>query len=1588
MRTTSMEGFAMLAFLSSFLSIQFCSAVDTITTTRFMKDGETIVSSGGSFEMGLFSPGNSPNRYLGIWYKEDVQALTVVWVANRERPLTITSGVLQVIEPGILALQNGTNDIIWSSSMPRPAQNPVAQLLDSGNLVVREASDDNPENFLWQSFDYPSDTLLPGMKLGKDFKTGLERYLTSWKSEDDPAPGDYTFHCDPSGYPQNILKRDSVKLFRSGSWNGIRFSGMPYLKPNPIYTYRLVFNEEEVYYSYDLHNSSVASVFTLNQYGVTQLRVWNPTTKGWLIYESTPVDNCDNYALCGPYSFCNIGNSPLCLCLDEFEPKYPSVWSVGDWSNGCVRKIPLSCSNGEGFRKYSAIKLPDTKTSWFDGTMTLNECEKVCMKNCSCTAYANLDIRGGGSGCLLWFGDLIDIKMFPEGAQEVYVRIASSELGSTIIVSTSALSKKLGMLEEGREIAVKRLSKTSKQGIKEFKNEVTCIAKLQHRNLVKLLGFCVQGEEKMLIYEYMPNKSLDFFIFDETSRTILDWPRRFRIIDGIARGLLYLHQDSRLRIIHRDLKASNVLLDSDMNPKISDFGLARSFGGNETGANTNRVVGTYGYMSPEYAIDGLFSVNSDVFSFGVLVLEIVSGKKNRCFIHPDHHHNLLGHAWRLHKEDRSMELIDPHIHDSCLVSEVLRSIHVGLLCVQQCPKERPSMSSVVLMLASDSALPQPKHPGFFTERNIESQSSPGMLAPGSIRAQSEHQNAELHLAEGPISVKIALLQHAQQVIVGQVLQAQQGRVVLEAVKVIAAPSLDLRECWWCLVVGLVSGSCSGDGDERLVTATTTMASGGGGDGGGDADGTKKRQQTLKGRMRTWREGFAILFFSSSLVFIQIISNAEDTITATQLIKDGDTIVSAGGSFEMGFFSPGSSTNRYVGIWYKKISVRTVVWVANRNIPMTNASGILKINNLGNLVLVNAMNEVVWSSNTSRTARNPIAQLLESGNLVVRNSDDDKPENFLWQSFDYPTDTQLPGMKLGKDFVTGLERYLSSWKSNDDPAPGDYTYHLDPSGYPQIILVKGSDEVYRTGPWNGVVFSGRPSFRGNTIYTHKVVFNKQEVYYTFELRNSSVLSRFALNQSGVAQRWTWVDKTDGWSLYLTAPTDNCDTYKLCGAYGSCNIGNSPVCKCLDKFVPISSDDWASTDWSKGCVRKAPLNCRNGDGFLKYSHLKLPDTWQSRFNVSINLKECEILCLKNCSCTAYANLDIAEGGSGCLLWFDDLIDIREFSEGGQDLYVRMASSEEQGQEIAVKRLSKTSRQGLDEFMTEVVCIAKLQHRNLVKLLGYCIEGEEKMLIYEYMPNKSLNSFIFVEVKALPLEEDELTKKKFWADETQGKLLDWPQRFHIIMGLARGLLYLHEDSRLRIIHRDFKASNVLLDSEMNPKISDFGMARSFGEYETRANTTRVVGTYGYMSPEYAVDGIFSVKSDVFSFGVLVLEIVSGKRNRGFVHPDHDHNLLGHAWILCKEGRSLELIDATLVESCNQSEVQKSIHVGLLCVQQCPEDRPSMSSVIMMLGSEGALPQPKQPGFFTERTIVQQEFSSSYAPSSTNEMTITLSR
>ncbi|KAK1362495.1 Receptor-like serine/threonine-protein kinase [Heracleum sosnowskyi] len=756
-----------IVFMSSclFSILLFSSAADTITANQTLRDGETIVSARGEFEMGFFSPGSSSqNRYFGIWYKK-ISTGTVIWVANRETSIPTNSGTLRVTSKGIvLSTDQYTDNIIWSSNSSSSVTNPVAQLLDTGNLVFGHSNAIKKQNFMWQSFDHPVDTLLPGMKFGFDLATGIDRYLTPWVTDGNPFPGNYIYRLDRNGFPQMILWKDTIVKYRTGPWVGSGFSGFPNLS-NGFFTTRFVITQTGAYYMFDLVNSSESAVLrlTFTPRGDFRYLTWNKQRYVWSVYLSYRMSECDSYGICGINGVCNAYNSPRCKCMEGFDD------NLNDVRRGCSRNVQLKCGKGDGFMKYRVQKLPDTRWSWYNMSLSLVECEAKCLKDCNCTAYSNTDIRNGGSGCMLWFGDLYDMQGPLTDGQEFYVRMAKSELkGNTyyrrrnskkpvsivLIPVLAVLAGVLGffflyilrkrrlnraanlksdatdereresfgtvykgLMEDGKEIAVKRLSKTSGQGTKEFKNEVVCIAKHQHRNLVKLVGCCIEQEEMMLIYEYLPNKSLDFFIFDSTRSKLLDWATRFNIINGIARGLLYLHRDSRLRIIHRDLKVSNILLDKDLNPKISDFGLARIFGGDETQANTRRVVGTYGYMSPEYQLDGLFSVKSDVFSFGVLVLEIVSGKKNGGFFHPDHHHNLLGHAWNLFKEGMSEEMIDSQLSYKVHLSEVLRSIHIGLLCVQQNPEDRPSMSYVVMMLGSELVLPQPKKPGFFVERN-------------------------------------------------------------------------------------------------------------------------------------------------------------------------------------------------------------------------------------------------------------------------------------------------------------------------------------------------------------------------------------------------------------------------------------------------------------------------------------------------------------------------------------------------------------------------------------------------------------------------------------------------------------------------------------------------------------------------------------------------------------------------------------------------------------------------------------------------------------------------------------------------------
>ncbi|KAJ8435124.1 hypothetical protein Cgig2_020767 [Carnegiea gigantea] len=733
--------YSLFLFLLYFCSSYICSAIDNITPTQPLQHPQSLVSKNGTLKLGFFSPPNSPNYYMGIWFNKLVMA--VVWVANRDKPMTDASGVLKLSENGDLQLLNGNNQIIWSSKMSNSTMNSTAKLLDTGNLVVQQFNSSDAEvqpAITWQSFEHPTNTLLPGMKRTIRNTAGQRNGLfRSWKSPSDPSEGSFLMGIGTTGIPQLFIWNNGVAYWRSGPWDGNNFIGLENIQYNIANGFVLEDNEENgtLDIAFAPVDQSLRFKYVSDSQGMIFEKYWDGDSNNWLIEYSAPMTTCDIYGTCGAFGTCNHQKSPICRCLRGFQPKNDGEWKKGNWSSGCVRKTPLQCGikagQQDGFLTLQNMKVPDNieKLSAF----IEDSCRSQCLNNCSCLGYSyQLNI-----GCMTWSKDLIDVVEFSAGGVDLLLRLAASDLmegpsqkKTAIIASTVTTvtvlaavivyfiwrgmttrgkrvkkerrfednyightelqepplytfnmlrnatnnfqeSNKLGeggfgpvykgILDTRKDIAVKRLSGASGQGLEEFMNEVVVISKLQHRNLVKLLGCCIEGDEKMLLYEYMPNKSLDAFLFD--------------------------------------------------------FGTARIFGANQDQARTRRVVGTYGYMSPEYAM-GQFSEKSDVYSFGVILLEIVSGRKNTTFHRTEQSLTLLGHAWKLWNEGQIVSFMNPTVSQPYFQADIIRSIQVGLLCVQELAQDRPTISTVISMLESEvEHLPNPKKPPF-TDWDISS----------------------------------------------------------------------------------------------------------------------------------------------------------------------------------------------------------------------------------------------------------------------------------------------------------------------------------------------------------------------------------------------------------------------------------------------------------------------------------------------------------------------------------------------------------------------------------------------------------------------------------------------------------------------------------------------------------------------------------------------------------------------------------------------------------------------------------------------------------------------------------------------------
>ncbi|KAL0329899.1 UNVERIFIED_CONTAM: G-type lectin S-receptor-like serine/threonine-protein kinase [Sesamum radiatum] len=606
------------------------SSLDTLKPGDRLNLSSQLVSANGIFSLGLIVMGAEDTTYLGLSHTNSTYV--PVWIGNRKQPasrsrdpfLTVDITGKLFIAHGIRT--NGGDPIELYAGESSRKNNISVTLLDTGNLVVKEMSSSNGEVILWQSFDHPTDTLLPGMKLGVNHRTGRNQVLTSWFGPLDPAPGAFTIEWDPS-VGRLLVRRRGIVYWTSGNLKdyyvergGLRVKEFDNILPKPDpanlnYNFSVVTSRDEEYFTYSLIN--------LPQFTPDNRKISGVTVD----YEGYVYDR-DRPA---------IAKAGQCYGYDETRA-----------NPGCELREQPKCRNdgqmfditsGE-FRHVNGTPAPSVYNS--NSSLSISDCREKCWNDCECVGYTS----GNVSGCVYWRGKNLEFvrTLPPAGSYDnTFVLVSTSSRQGTrkedqlpdqltldgytetyelksggannhhdlrmftyasIQSATNNFSSNFklgqggfgpvykGKTSEGQDIAVKLLSRQSGQGLLEFKTELILISKLQHVNLVKLLGFCNHGDEKMIIYDYMPNKSLDFFLFRPSNREQLTWQQRFNIIEGIAQGLLYLHKYSRLKIIHRDLKPSNILLDKDMNPKISDFGLARIFEQNVSEANTIRRAGT------------------------------------------------------------------------------------------------------------------------------------------------------------------------------------------------------------------------------------------------------------------------------------------------------------------------------------------------------------------------------------------------------------------------------------------------------------------------------------------------------------------------------------------------------------------------------------------------------------------------------------------------------------------------------------------------------------------------------------------------------------------------------------------------------------------------------------------------------------------------------------------------------------------------------------------------------------------------------------------------------------------------------------
>ncbi|RLM91816.1 G-type lectin S-receptor-like serine/threonine-protein kinase [Panicum miliaceum] len=737
-REPALHTFVLVLLGVAFLAVA-AFAGDTIVPGEGISGNQALVSKNGEFELGFFSPGAGIHRFLGVRFKKMPTTSPSFWVGNRLPITDLPAAALEVFGGSVCIKEAGAS--LWCSSVagdgPPPAA-AAAVLLDNGNLVVTDQA--NSSRILWQSFDCPGDSLLPGARLGFDRDTGSNVSMTYM---DYPHNGSISVdRSRRNGFVLTTDGHDSLGTFPD--W-------MVTSQDNGS---SLILNHPE---------SPNVTEFLQFHLGQVSLMRWSEDSavannSGWVARWTFPSDCKSSGFFCGDFGACK--SNGKCDCLDGFEPSYPAEWGLGYFVTGCSRSLPLSCeTNGQTEHDDSFILIDRLQELPYNPQNDLAEsdedCKQACFSKCYCVAYVY------DSGCKLWYFNLYNLSFASRPPySKVYVRwgsklraknglhkgvvvlLVAGFIGLSSVMLTLVLLRRYrrdlftcrkfkvegslvfysygqikkatrnfsGKLGEGgfgsvfrgtmpgpgsTNVAVKSL-KGHGHADKQFRAEVQTVGVIKHTNLVRLLGFCVKGDLRLLVYEYMPNGSLDSHLFSERS-SLLNWDLRYQIALGIAKGLAYLHEECEDCIIHCDIKPENILLDEEFCAKISDFGMAKLLGREFNSALTT-IRGTMGYLAPEWISGQPITKKTDVYSFGIVLLEIVSGRRTTKRLKSGSHRYFPLYAAAQVNEGNVLCLLDSRLEGNANVKELDITCRVACWCIQDEENDRPSMGQVVHML--------------------------------------------------------------------------------------------------------------------------------------------------------------------------------------------------------------------------------------------------------------------------------------------------------------------------------------------------------------------------------------------------------------------------------------------------------------------------------------------------------------------------------------------------------------------------------------------------------------------------------------------------------------------------------------------------------------------------------------------------------------------------------------------------------------------------------------------------------------------------------------------------------------------------